>query len=99
MTAAELAGVDDERRALAQLRWDPLHGDRHTAMTVLVYSAHADEILDALDGALLTDDELGCPEEWSRYANPFGDWRDDFGEAGADTREDIPAQHAQNGER
>ncbi|SOJ57544.1 Putative metal chaperone YciC [Mycobacterium simulans] len=99
MTATELAAVDDERRALAQLRWDPLHGDRHTAMTVLVYSAHADEILDALDGALLTDDELGCPEEWSRYADPFGDWHDDFGEAGADTREDIPAQHAQNGER
>lgn len=91
MTTAELAGIDGERRALAQLRWDPWQGDRHTAMTVLVYTAHAGEILDALDRALLTDDELRLPTQWIDYADPFGDWPEDLCEDPEDTPEDIAA--------
>lgn len=91
MTTSELAGMDDERRALAQLRWDSAHGDRHTAMTVLVYSAHAGEILNALDGALVSDDELRFSTQWVDYADPFGDWPEDLGEAPEGTPEDIAA--------
>lgn len=90
MTDAELAGVDDERRALAQLRWDPLHGDRHTAMTILVYSADSGEILDGLGRALLTDDELCSPADWDRYPDPFGDWSEDLTET-ADSFDDMAA--------
>ncbi|MGZ4528484.1 MAG: ribosome hibernation factor-recruiting GTPase MRF, partial [Mycobacterium sp.] len=62
LSGSELAGIDAERRAFAELRWDDQFGDRHTAMTVLMCGAHAAEILDALDGALLTDGELRVPQ-------------------------------------
>ena len=58
MAGSELADVDTERRTFAELAWDDQYGDRHTAMTILVCGAAAAEILDALHGALLTDDEL-----------------------------------------
>jgi hypothetical protein len=48
-----------------------------TAMTVLVCGAEPAEILDALNGALLTDEEMGAPQQWSRYQDPFGDWHED----------------------
>src|SRR5438270_7632927 len=67
MTAAQLAGIDAERRALADLRWDDRHGDRHTAMTVLVCGAPLADILDGLHGALLTDDEYRSPQDWVHY--------------------------------
>jgi hypothetical protein len=41
-------------------------------MTVLVCGADAGEILDALHGALLTDDELRSPQDWVHYDDPFG---------------------------
>ena len=99
LTGSELAGIDAERRAFAELTWDDQHGDRHTAMTILVYSAHAAEILDALDGALLTDDELRFPQDWIHYADPFGDWHEDPCAALAEAAEDAPAHHSQDGER
>jgi G3E family GTPase len=77
MTGSELVDVDTERRTFAELAWDDQYGDRHTAMTVLVCGADAAEILDALHGALLTDDELRHPREWVHYDDPFGEWHED----------------------
>jgi G3E family GTPase len=99
LTGTELADIDPERRAFAELTWDDRYGDRHTAMTVLVYSAHAAKILDGLDGALLTDDELRFPQDWIHYDDPFGDWHEDPCAALAEAAEDTPAQHAQDGDR
>ncbi|HTY33292.1 ribosome hibernation factor-recruiting GTPase MRF, partial [Mycobacterium sp.] len=99
LTGPELADIDAERRVFAELTWDDRYGDRHTAMTVLVYSAHPAEILDALNGALLTDDELRTPQDWIGYDDPFGDWHEDPCEAPADDDEDTPAHHTQHGER
>jgi len=77
MTPSELAYVDPERRALADLLWSDDHGDRHTSLTVLVCGARADGIRDALHGALLTDAELAAPHEWSAYPDPLGEWHQD----------------------
>jgi G3E family GTPase len=99
LTGLELADVDAERRALAQLTWDDLYGDRHTAMTILIYSADAAEILDALSGALLTDDELRFPQGWIHYDDPFGDWHEDPCTAPAPDAGGTSARHTQDGER
>jgi G3E family GTPase len=77
MTPSELAYVDPERRALADLMWSDEHGDRHTSMTVLVCGARADEIRGALHGALLSDAEMTAPQEWSTYPDPLGEWHED----------------------
>ncbi|BBX19886.1 hypothetical protein CRI77_05950 [Mycolicibacterium duvalii] len=72
MTSQEVAYVNPERRAMADLIWDHRHGDRHTSLTVLVCGAEPAEILAALDGALLTDTEMAHPQDWCRYEDPFG---------------------------
>jgi G3E family GTPase len=77
MTTSEVAYVDPERRAFADLMWEHRFGDRHTSMTVLVCGADRANIVDALNGALLTDDEMACPQSWSGYDDPFGDWHED----------------------
>ena len=77
MTTQEAAYVNPQRRAFANLMWDQRFGDRHTAMAVLVCGADAGEIRAALNGALLTDDEMAVPGEWSDYPDPFGDWHED----------------------
>ncbi len=77
MTSREVAYVDPERRAIADLIWEYRYGDRHTSMTVLVCGADPDEIREALQGALLTDDEMDRPEEWRNFQDPFGDWHAD----------------------
>ncbi|MGZ4528094.1 MAG: ribosome hibernation factor-recruiting GTPase MRF [Mycobacterium sp.] len=97
LTASELADVEAERRAFAGLRWDDRHGDRHTAMTVLVCGAHPAEILDGLHGALLTDAEYRCPQDWVGYDDPFGDWHQD--PCGALEAADTPARHATEEDR
>ncbi|OBB87724.1 hypothetical protein A5760_25795 [Mycobacterium colombiense] len=73
----ELHGIDAERRAFAELGWDDLYGDRHTAMVILVCGAKSADILDALQGALLTDEEFLSPHEWTHYHDPFGDWHEE----------------------
>lgn len=73
----ELNGIDAERRAFAELSWDERHGDRHTAMVILVCGASSAEILDALSGALLTDEEMWRPRDWICYEDPFGDWHEE----------------------
>lgn len=77
MSGPERDGVDAERRALAALGWDDRHGDRHTAMAILVCGARTDEVLDALRRALLTEEEMRNPRAWIDYDDPFGDWHED----------------------
>lgn len=74
MTSSEIAYVDPERRALADLMWEYRFGDRHTSMTILVCGAEPADILAALHNALLTDDEMNRPNSWADYDDPFGDW-------------------------
>lgn len=77
MNGPQRDGVDAERRALAALGWDDRHGDRHTAMVILACGASTDEILDALHGALLTEEEMRHQCDWIAYDDPFGDWHED----------------------
>ncbi|OBH30285.1 hypothetical protein A5692_19405 [Mycobacterium sp. E342] len=99
LTPAELDGIDPERRALAELGWDADHGDRHTAMTILVCGANAADILEALHGALVTDDEFACGDSML-CDDSFGEWHED---PGADTvqtgEESAPAHHSTEGDR
>jgi hypothetical protein len=48
----------DERRAAAALCWDERWGDREQQLVVLVHDADPAGIVEALDAALLTDEEL-----------------------------------------
>ncbi len=98
LTGPQLAAIDAERRAFAELAWDDRYGDRHTAMTILVCGASAADILDALHGALLTDDELCSPQDWGHYDDPFGNWHEDPCADLAEAAEDNPS-HARDGER
>jgi G3E family GTPase len=99
LTGSELAGIGAERRAFAELTWDDQYGDRHTSMTVLVCGANAADILDALNGALLTDDEFRFPRGWTGYDDPFGDWHEDPCAALEEAPENPPARHSQDGDR
>ncbi|MDQ7804162.1 GTP-binding protein [Amycolatopsis sp. A133] len=86
----EWTDVSPERRTLASLRWDPVHGDRAQELVVVTDQATPDEVEAALRGALLTDAELAeGPEAWLRYPDPFGDWHEEPCE---DTEAD-PARH------
>ncbi|MEU4524375.1 GTP-binding protein [Amycolatopsis sp. NPDC024027] len=86
----EWTDVSPERRTLASLRWDPVHGDRAQELVVVTDQATPDEVDAALRGALLTDEELAAgPEAWAHYPDPFGDWHEEPCE---DTETD-PARH------
>ncbi|MEY8018403.1 ribosome hibernation factor-recruiting GTPase MRF [Mycobacterium servetii] len=98
LTGPQLAAIDAERRAFAELAWDDRYGDRHTAMTILVCGASATDILDALHGALLTDDELCSPQDWGHYDDPFGDWHEDPCGDLAEAAEDN-LSHVRDGDR
>lgn len=93
MTEAELAGTNAERRAFGQLRWRGAQGDRHTAMTVLAYGTSTDGIVDALRGALLTDAEFHCPQEWALYHDPFGDWHQETYDSPVEATTDTRGHH------
>ncbi|MGV9800093.1 ribosome hibernation factor-recruiting GTPase MRF [Mycobacterium sp. NPDC003449] len=77
MDPSERAYTDPQRLALAAVGWDERFGDRHISLTALVCGARPDDIVRALRGALLTDDELTRAAEWSSYPDPFGDWHED----------------------
>lgn len=77
MSTSELAYADAERRAMSGAFWDDRHGDRHTALVVLVCGADPDAIRQALRGAVLTEDEMSDPSRWSALHDPFGDWHHD----------------------
>lgn len=77
LTPSELAYVDPERRAMADLLWDNNSGDRHTAIAMLVCGADGADLQAALEQALLTDEEMARPAQWSEYPDPFGDWHEE----------------------
>src|ERR1700730_11909718 len=99
LTAAELAGIDAERRVFAELGWDDQHGDRHTAMTILTCGADPAGAGAPAQGAVLTDDEFHHPQDWIHYDDPFGDWHEEPCDAPAATREDTVAQDVQDPNR
>jgi hypothetical protein len=68
-------------------------------MTILVCGAQPKQIVDALDGALLTDEEFRCPQDWMSYDDPFGDWHEEPCQAPADNTQDTVAHEAQDGDR
>ena len=74
MDTTERAYVDPERVALAGALWDDRFADRHVALTALLCGADPEAITNALAGALLADDELARPQDWSDYPDPFGEW-------------------------
>ena len=101
MTGSEVAYVDPDRKVFADLLWEWRFGDRHTSMTVLACGANPVDVDSALRGALLTDDELAAPQDWSGYPDPFGDWHEDpCGEAteGATTT-GLATGHTEEGDR
>ena len=79
MDSHEVAYVDPERRAIADLMWHRRWGDRHSALVALLVGADPAEIDAALTGALLTDAELAreTADGTTRYEDPFGDWHED----------------------
>ncbi|WP_029108304.1 GTP-binding protein [Mycobacterium sp. URHD0025] len=84
MDSTERAYTDPERIAMAAIDWHHQFGDRHISLTVLVCGARPGEVIDALRGALLTDDELARPEQWADYPDPFGDWHEEPCQPGID---------------
>jgi G3E family GTPase len=98
MTSSEVAYVDPERRAFADLMWDYRFGDRHTSMTILVCGADPASIADALNVALLTDDELTDPLNWRRFDDPFGDWHEDPCYETPDTAGEFSSHRNSDGE-
>ncbi|MBO0680804.1 GTP-binding protein [Mycolicibacterium sp. S2-37] len=77
MPARQRVYAAPERIARAALQWDERFGDRHIALTVLVCGADPDAITRALYAALLTDEEMNRPQDWTTYNDPFGDWHED----------------------
>lgn len=57
-TDDEMAAADPEVRAMAALRWHPVHGDRHSSIVAVTHRADRADIEQALADALVTDDEL-----------------------------------------
>jgi G3E family GTPase len=77
MSSSERTYADPQRAALAAANWDDKLGDRHVSIAVLVCGTQPQDIVDALRAALLTPQEWARPDEWSSYADPFGDWHED----------------------
>ena len=98
MTSSEVAYVDPERRAFADLMWEHRFGDRHTSMTILACGADPVTIAEALNGALLTDDEMAHPQSWGHYEDPFGDWHQDPCHETPDMAGEFSTHRNNNGE-
>lgn len=78
MSDAERQSQDAARRVLAAASWDPVHGDRHTCLMVLVHQADPELLDTALRAALLTDEEYALGQHlWSAYPDPFGRFHED----------------------
>jgi G3E family GTPase len=77
MSESEVAASSTQRRALASLLWEEMHGDRHTSLVVLVCGAHPEQIKESLQAALLSDSEMSAPESWPDFGDPFGDWHEE----------------------
>lgn len=98
MTSSEVAYVDPDRKAFADLMWEHRFGDRHTSMAILACGADPDEIVRALHGALLTDDEMAQPQNWSYFDDPFGNWHQDPCHEIADLAGQFTAHRNEDGE-
>jgi G3E family GTPase len=98
MTSSEVAYVEPERRAFADLMWDHRFGDRHTSMTILACGAEPAEIARALNSALLTDDEMAHVQSWKYFDDPFGDWHQDPCHETPDAAGEFSAHHNSDGE-
>ncbi len=98
MSESELARADPQRRALASAIWDDLHGDRHTAITVLTCGAPAEEITESLNSALLTDLEWADPAGWCDVDDPFGDWHQEPCAEASDSTAGFRAPNADRGD-
>ncbi|WP_408611327.1 ribosome hibernation factor-recruiting GTPase MRF [Lolliginicoccus lacisalsi] len=78
MTPAEHDEQPAERTAMAAARWTPEHGDRHTALVLLVHDGQPERVRDALAAALVTESELAAGHElWRTWEDPFGAWHQD----------------------
>ena len=63
---------------MAALRWDDVHGDRHTSIVVLVHRADPATVQEALRRACLDDAEMADgPARWAGYPDPFGVFHED----------------------
>jgi G3E family GTPase len=71
MDPAECARVELHQQLSAAALWDEDHGDRRTAITVLVVGVSAAAVTGLLDAALLDDVEFAAPRTWGHYADPF----------------------------
>ncbi|GAA4866846.1 ribosome hibernation factor-recruiting GTPase MRF [Saccharopolyspora cebuensis] len=72
------AEVPVEQRLRASLHWDEHYGDRMQELVVLVHEADPGDVLRALRGALLTDDELASGEQaWRAPAESAITWHED----------------------
>nr|WP_238412257.1 GTP-binding protein [Saccharothrix deserti] len=67
--------VDSERRAFASLDWDPEFGDRGQEVVVVCLHASGESVLAALEGALVTDEELAMGPELE-FVDPFSEWHE-----------------------
>ncbi len=73
LNTAEQSLEDPARVAMSALRWHPVHGDRHSAVVVLVHRPDDGWIQRALARACLTDAEMaGGQPLWDTFHNPFG---------------------------
>ncbi|GAB16568.1 hypothetical protein GOEFS_006_00210 [Gordonia effusa NBRC 100432] len=73
MEPDERSFEDPARVAMSALRWDPVYGDRHSAIVVLVHRPDGGRIQDALRAACLTDTEMaGGQQHWNTFESPFG---------------------------
>lgn len=78
VSEADWVRYDDERRALAAGRWHPEFGDRAQELMAITDGASPERITDALQHALLSDEELAEGRQaWARYPDPFGSWHTD----------------------
>ncbi|MDL9938261.1 GTP-binding protein [Gordonia sp. ABSL1-1] len=101
MSDDDIARLPTDRQVMAALRWDPGHGDRHSALVVLVDRADPTHIQQVLRDACLDDTELAAgADRWARYPDPFGEFHRDpctdlepdapgDGGIGRDTQSDI----------
>jgi G3E family GTPase len=68
----------DHPQAIAYLEqhWEDPYGDRRQELVFIGAGMNKGSLIEALDAALLNNDELGNPEGWKNLPDPFPNWRD-----------------------
>ncbi|MCA1192861.1 ribosome hibernation factor-recruiting GTPase MRF [Saccharopolyspora sp. 6V] len=92
---ADWESLSPVQSAMKSLNWDPYYGDREQQLVIITHSGtDPDDIVDALQAALLTDDELAEGEAaWLRYRDPFKE------ASHTDSAEDTTTGSGSSGER